>query len=73
MDKWTPQADSAHQIDLKTILHAVLILVESGGTEGRINAAGIFHSQKLGPILPLPQQSALLWTNGYSRRIQRIK
>ena len=25
MDKWMPQADSAHQIGLKTILHAVLI------------------------------------------------
>ena len=37
---------------------------------GRINTAGIFHSC---PILPVPQQPALLWTNGCCRRIQRIK
>src|SRR5271170_2142496 len=62
MDKWMPQADSAHEIGPDTILQGVLILVESGGKEGRINAAGIFHSQKLGPILPVPQQPAVPWT-----------
>src|SRR5271170_4385187 len=51
VDKGRPQADSAHQIGPETTLQDVLIVVESGGTEGRINAAGIFHSQKLGPIL----------------------
>ena len=64
------QAYSAHQTGLKPVLHAVLIVVESGGTGGRINAAGIFHSR---PILPVPQQPAILWTNGCSRRIQRVK
>src|SRR5271154_2639716 len=73
MDKWMLQADSLHQTGLKTILYTILILVESGGRGGRINAAGIFHSQKLGPILPVPQQPALLWTNGCYRQIQRIK
>src|SRR5271170_6884528 len=48
MHKWMPQADSAHQIGPKPILHAVLILVESGGRGGRINAAGIFHSSEIG-------------------------
>ena len=43
-----PQADSAHRIGPETTLQGVLIVVESGGTEGRINAAGIFHSLKLG-------------------------
>src|SRR5271170_3562233 len=32
MDKWTLQVDSAHQTGLKPIRHAVLIVVESGGT-----------------------------------------
>jgi hypothetical protein len=73
MDEWMLQAYSAHQTGLKPILPAVLILVESGGRGGRINAAGIFHSQKLGLILPVPQQPALLWTNGCYRRIQGIK
>ena len=73
MDEWMLQAHSAHQTGLKLILQAVLILVESGGRGGRINGAGIFHSQKLGPILPVPQEPALLWTNGWCRRIQRIK
>jgi len=59
-----------NQTGLKSILHAVLILVESGGGGGEINAAGIFHSR---PILPVPQQPAILWTNGCHRRIQRIK
>src|SRR5271154_6168160 len=70
MDEWMQQAYSAHQTGLKPVLHAVLIVVESGGTGGRINAAGIFHSR---PILPVPQQPAILWTNGCSRRIQRVK
>ena len=73
MDEWMLQAHSAHQTGLKPILHAVLILVESGGRGGRINAAGIFHSQKLGPILLVPQQPIVSWTNGCCRRIQRIK
>src|SRR5271154_3695428 len=73
MDGWMLQAHLAHQTGLNPILHAVLILVESGGRGGRITAAGIFHSQKLGPILPVPQQPAILWTNGCCRRIQRIK
>jgi hypothetical protein len=70
MDEWMLQAYSAHQTGLKPILYAVLILVESGGSGGRINAAGIFHSR---PILPVPQQPAILWTNGSYRRIRRIK
>ena len=73
MDEWMLQAYSAHQTGLKPILHAVLILVESGGSGGRINAGGMFHSQKLGPILPVPQQPAVAWTNGDRRQIQRIK
>src|SRR5271155_2405698 len=48
MDEWMLQAYSAHQTGLKPILHAVLILVESGGRGGRINAAGIFHSSEIG-------------------------
>ena len=44
MDEWMLQAYSAHQTGLKPILHAVVILVESGGGGGEINAAGIFHS-----------------------------
>src|SRR5271170_1118371 len=43
MDEWMLQAHSAHQTGLKPILYAVLILVESGGRGGRINAAGIFE------------------------------
>jgi len=70
MDEWMLQAYSAHQTGLKPILHAVLILVESGGSGGRINAAGIFHSRS---ILPVPQQPAVAWTNGGHRRIQRIE
>jgi hypothetical protein len=31
MDKWMLQADSVHQIGLNPILHALLIVVESGG------------------------------------------
>ena len=73
MDKWMLQADSAHQIGLKPTLQGILIVVEGGGTGGRINAAGIFHSQKLGPLLLVPQQPAVPWTNGCYRRIQRIK
>jgi len=68
-----PQLDSAHQIGPETSLQSILIVVESGGTGGRINAAGIFHSQKLGPNLPVPQQPAVPWTNGCYRRIRRIK
>src|SRR5271154_683862 len=56
----------------KTTLHTVLIVVESRGRGGR-NAAGIFHSEKLGLTLFLPQQPALLWTDGCYRRIRRIK
>jgi len=67
------QLDSARQIGPEITFQGILIVVESGGTGGRINAAGIFHSQKLGPILPVPQQPALLRTNGWHRRIQRIK
>ena len=48
IDKQRPQADSAHQIGPETTLQGVLIVVESGGKGGRIHAAGIFHSQKLG-------------------------
>jgi hypothetical protein len=73
VDKQSPQADSAHRVGLETTLPGVLIVVESGGTGGRINGAGIFHSQKLGSILPVPQQPALLWTNGCYWRVQRIK
>jgi len=69
MDEWMLQAYSAHQTGLKPI-HAVLILVESGGSGERINAAGIFHSR---PILPVPQQPDVLWTNGCHRRIRRIQ
>jgi len=70
MDEWMPQADSAHPIGPETTLQSILIVVENGGTGGRINAAGIFHSR---PILPVPQQPAILWTNGCHRRIRRIK
>src|SRR5271155_4896845 len=49
MGKWMPQLDSAHQIGPETTLQSILIVVESGGTGGRINAAGIFHSQEFGP------------------------
>ena len=73
MDKWMPQLDSAHQIGPETTLQVILIVVERGGTGGRINAAGIFHSQNLGPLLLVPQQPAVPWTNGCYRRIQRIK
>jgi len=73
MDKWMLQADSAHQTGLKTILYTVLILVESGGTMRKTKAGGIFHPWKLGMFLLLPQQPALLWTNGCYRQIQRIK
>src|SRR5271170_1732581 len=73
MDKRMPQVDSAHQIGAETILQGVLIVVESDGRGGRIHAAGIFHSQKLGPILPVPQQPAVPWTNGCYRRIQCFK
>ena len=66
-------AHSAPQTGLKPILHVILILVESGGRGGRITVAGIFHSQKLGPILPVPQQPAVAWTNGGHRQIQRIE
>jgi hypothetical protein len=34
MDKWMPQADSAHQTGLKPTLQGVLIVVESGGRGG---------------------------------------
>ena len=70
IDKRRPQADSAHEIGPKTTLQGVLIVVESVGTVGKTRAGGIFHSH---PILPVPQQPALLWTNGCYRRIQRIK
>src|SRR5271155_5834215 len=48
MHKWMPQAHSAHQIGPETILQGVLIVVESGGRGGRINAAGIFHFSEIG-------------------------
>ena len=44
IDKWMLQADSARQIGLKPTLQGILIVVEGGGTGGRINAAGIFYS-----------------------------
>ena len=56
-----PQLDSAHQIGIEMALQSILIVVESGGRGGRINAARIFHSQKLGPSLPVTQQPAVLW------------
>jgi len=34
MDKWMPQADSAHQIGPETILQGILIVVESGDRGG---------------------------------------
>jgi len=43
-----PWLDSAGQRGPEITLQGILIVVESGGTGGRINAAGIFHSQKLG-------------------------
>src|SRR5271170_1853623 len=45
MDEWMPQVVSAHGIGPETTLQGILIVVESGGRGGRINAAGIFHSQ----------------------------
>src|SRR5271155_2159791 len=73
MNKWMLQVDSAHQIGAETILQGVLIVVESGGRGGRIHAARIFHSQKLGLILPVRQQPGVPWTNGCYRWIQRFK
>ena len=43
MDEWMLQAYLAHQTSLNPILYAVLILVESSGKGGRINAAGVFE------------------------------
>src|SRR5271155_5763473 len=110
-----PRLDSARQRGPEITLRGILIIVESGGTGGRTNAAEIFHSQKLGadfactsttsglmdkwmlqahsthqvgqekmlpefftlrnwaPILLVPQQPAVPWTNGCRRWIQRIK
>ena len=73
MVKWMVQAELAHQVGLNSTLHTVLIAVESGGTVGKTKAGGIFHPWKLGMLLLLPQQPALLWTNGCYRRILRIK
>src|SRR5271170_678519 len=73
MDKWMPQADSAHQIGLKPTLQGILIVVESGGPGGRINAAGIFHSQKFDSLLLIPQQPVPPWTNGCYGWIQQVR
>ena len=40
--------DLERQIGPESILQDILIIVENGGRGGRINATGIFHSQKLG-------------------------
>jgi hypothetical protein len=50
-----PQPDSTWKIGPETTLQGILIVVGTGGTGGRINAAGIFYSQKLGPLLLVPQ------------------
>src|SRR5271170_3663667 len=70
MDKWMAQADSAHQIGPETTLQGVLIVEEVGCAVGKKRAGGIFHSR---PILPVPQKPVVRWTNGWHRRIQRIK
>ena len=72
-DKWMLQAYSARQTGLKPALQGILIVVESGGRGGRINAAEFFTPQKLDPILLVPHQPAVAWTNGCYRKIQRIK
>ena len=43
-----PWLDSAGQRGPEITLQGILIVVESGGTGGRINAAGIFHSSEIG-------------------------
>jgi len=73
MDKRRPQLDSAVQIGPETTLQDILIVVKNGGRGGRIKAAGIFHSQKLGAQGLVTPQAKELYANGYYGSIQDIK
>jgi hypothetical protein len=42
MGKWIARLDSAHQIGPEITFQSILILVESGGTGGRINLPAFF-------------------------------
>jgi hypothetical protein len=70
MVKRMVQADSTHQIGLKSTLQAFLILAESGDKGGSQKLA---HPQKLEMFLLVPQQPVIPSTTGGRRRIQRIK
>src|SRR5271170_78303 len=72
MGKWMLQPDSAHQTGLKPTLHTVLIIVKVVIEEDE-KAARVFRSQKLRPILLVPQQPVVPWTHGCYRQIRRIK
>ena len=73
MDKWMLQADSAHQISPETGLQSILIVVESGGTGQEKMLPEFFTLRNWAPILLVPQQPAVPWTNGCRSWIQRIK
>jgi len=73
MDKWMLQAHSAHQVGPETILQSILIVVESGGTGQEKMLPEFFTLRNWVPILLVPQQPAVPWTNGCRRWIQRIK
>jgi hypothetical protein len=56
MDKRRPQADSTHQTGLKPILHALLIVVESGDRGGVKKLPEFFVIINLGMFLLVAQQ-----------------